>query len=158
LLTNQSVERRLHHAGYVVRKIHESIGRFLASLEAHWDENIIHDPLQKVNVTFLSTPNPKDALIELVEPAAMDSPILAFLKKGGGLHHLCYEVADLDARLKEMQVKGFIVVKKPLPAVAFENRRIAWIATRENLLLEFLEARKNMNGSFLDAHSVRVEE
>jgi methylmalonyl-CoA/ethylmalonyl-CoA epimerase len=65
-----------------------------------------------------------------------------FLIRGGGLHHLCYEVAELDAHLEKMQARGGIIVKPPLPAVAFENRRIAWVVTRQKLLLEFLEQKK----------------
>jgi methylmalonyl-CoA/ethylmalonyl-CoA epimerase len=133
---------RLHHVGFVVAAIQESIQGFVRSLAAHWDEKIFHDPLQKVRVTFLQTQNPGDAQVELIEPAAEDSPILSFLQKGGGLHHLCYEVTDLDTELDEMRSRGLVVVRKPLPAVAFENRRIAWLSTKQKLLLEFLEAQR----------------
>lgn len=112
------------------------------SLGADWDKIIFHDPLQKARVTFLRTPCPTDALIELVEPAGEGSPILQFLQKGGGLHHLCYEVEDLDAHLRTMRQKGAVVVRQPLPAVAFENRRIAWTFTGQKLLLEFLERKE----------------
>jgi len=112
------------------------------SLGADWDKTIFHDPLQKARVAFLRTPCPADALIELVEPAGEGSPILQFLQKGGGLHHLCYEVEDLDAHLRTMRQKGAVVVRRPLPAVAFENRRIAWTFTGQKLLLEFLERQK----------------
>jgi methylmalonyl-CoA/ethylmalonyl-CoA epimerase len=131
---------RLHHVGFVVAAIQESIQGFVRSLAAQWDEKIFHDPLQKVRVTFLQTQNPGDAQVELVEPAAEDSPILSFLQKGGGLHHLCYEVTNLDSELDEMRSRGLVVVRKPLPAIAFENRRIAWLSTKQKLLLEFLEA------------------
>jgi len=131
---------RLHHVGFVVAAIQESIQGFVRSLAAQWDEKIFHDPLQKVRVTFLQTQNPSDAQVELIEPAAEDSPILSFLQKGGGLHHLCYEVENLDSELDEMRSRGLVVVRKPLPAVAFENRRIAWLSTKQKLLLEFLEA------------------
>ena len=126
--------------GFVVAAIQESIQGFVRSLAAQWDGKIFHDPLQKVRVTFLQTQNPSDAQVELVEPAAEDSPILSFLQKGGGLHHLCYEVTNLDSELDEMRSRGLVVVRKPLPAVAFENRRIAWLSTKQKLLLEFLEA------------------
>jgi methylmalonyl-CoA/ethylmalonyl-CoA epimerase len=128
--------------GFVVAAIQESIQGFVRSLAAQWDEKIFHDPLQKVRVTFLQTQNPSDAQVELVEPAAEDSPILSFLQKGGGLHHLCYEVTNLDSELDEMRSRGLVVVRKPLPAVAFENRRIAWLSTKQKLLLEFLEAQR----------------
>jgi len=131
---------RLHHVGFVVEAIQGSIQGFVRSLAAQWDEKIFHDPLQKVRVTFLQTQNPGDAQVELVEPAAEDSPILSFLQKGGGLHHLCYEVTNLDSELDEMRSRGLVVVRKPLPAIAFENRRIAWLSTKQKLLLEFLEA------------------
>jgi methylmalonyl-CoA/ethylmalonyl-CoA epimerase len=130
---------RLHHIGFVVASIPQQIERLADSIGAQWNETILHDPLQKARVTFLRTSCPSDALIELVEPAGEESPVLQFLQKGGGLHHLCYEVQDLDAHLKTMRLKGAVIVRRPLPAVAFDNRRIAWTCTRQKLLLEFLE-------------------
>jgi methylmalonyl-CoA/ethylmalonyl-CoA epimerase len=130
---------RLHHVGFVVRDIRAEIQKFASSLGATWDSKIFHDPLQKVRVSFIQTAFPGDAQIELVEPAAPDSPVLRFLTKGGGLHHLCYEVADLGEHLRKVRMEGAMVVKPPLPAVAFENRLIAWVFTRQKLLVEFLE-------------------
>jgi methylmalonyl-CoA/ethylmalonyl-CoA epimerase len=111
---------------------------FIGSLAGTWSGEIFDDPIQKVKVAFLNTPG-ANVQIELVEPAAEDSPVKAFLEKGGGLHHLCYEVSDCDEMLRIMrQRKGFIV-KRPSPAVAFGGRRIAWALTAEKLLLEFVE-------------------
>jgi len=135
-------EACLHHVGFAIHSIKKEIDAFGSSILATWDGKIFHDPLQKVRVTFLQPPSPTDALIELVEPAADDSPVDQFLKRGGGLHHLCYEVPDLDAHLHKMQAGRGVIVKPPLPAVAFENRRIAWVVTRQRLLLEFLEKKK----------------
>ena len=131
---------RLHHVGFVVASIQAGIKGFRASLTASWDGRIFHDPLQKVHVTFLSTVNPSDAQIELVEPAAGDSPVTAFLQKGGGLHHLCYEVPALEKALEQAREQKSIIVKRPQPAVAFEGRRIAWILTPQKLLVELLES------------------
>jgi methylmalonyl-CoA/ethylmalonyl-CoA epimerase len=61
------------------------------------------------------------------------------LKRGGGLHHLCYEIEDLENQLALSRAQGGLVVKPPLPAVAFAGRRIAWVYTRNKLLLEYLE-------------------
>jgi methylmalonyl-CoA/ethylmalonyl-CoA epimerase len=141
-LEPRDFELRLHHIGFVVRRIEKQAQDVADSTLSSWDAKIFHDPLQKVRVTFLQAPRPGDAQIELLEPAADDSPIQKFLEKGGGLHHLCYEVPDLDAHLKRVlhqRAGGALLVKPPLPAVAFENRRIAWIYTRQKLLLEFLE-------------------
>jgi methylmalonyl-CoA/ethylmalonyl-CoA epimerase len=133
---------RFHHVGYVVKNIEVEVSGFVRALGAVWDENVIHDPLQGAKVTFLRTPGPGDAQVELVEPTGDDSPVRKFLQKGGGLHHLCYEVMDLAEHLKFVRAAGCIVVRAPLPAAAFEGRLIAWAWTREKLLLEFLEAAK----------------
>jgi len=137
---NQST--RLHHVGFVVLSISAGVEGFRKCMGADWDGEIFHDVLQEAKVTFLRTPCLSDALIELVEPAGEGSPVLRFLQKGGGLHHLCYEIEDLDAHLVTMRLNGAVVVRRPLPAIAFQNRRIAWALTGQKLLLEFLEREK----------------
>ena len=129
----------LHHIGYVVSSIATVGERFAKSVAATWDGRIIHDPLQKVFVSFLIPLQESSAQIELVEPSGEDSPVLAFLKRGGGLHHLCYEVDDLDSHLQQMRLQRSLTARPPLPAVAFDGRRIAWMLTPDRLLLEFLE-------------------
>src|ERR1700730_12838914 len=87
--------QRLHHVGFVVKSIETSMPGFLHSMNATWDETIFHDPIQCVKVAFLSTAR-SDVQIELIEPAGERNPVSAFLEKGGGLHHVCYEVANCD--------------------------------------------------------------
>lgn len=130
---------RLHHIGFVVSSIQESAESFVCSLGATWDGNIVFDPLQMVHVTFFRGLNPLDPLIELVEPRGSGSPVSRFLERGGGLHHLCYEVKDLDSHLTFCKSAGTIIIRPPVPAVAFGGRRIAWGMTRKKLLMEFLE-------------------
>lgn len=130
----------LHHIGIVVPSIRSTVDGFSRSLARSWDGKIIHDPLQAVNVAFLgSLNNPSEPLIELVEPAGEDSPVTGFLKRGGGMNHLCYEVAALGEQLKKSRADGALIVKQPLPAVAFNGRLIAWVFTPQRLLVEFLE-------------------
>ena len=129
---------RLHHVGFVVASIEQAMPGFVRSLAATWDERVIHDPLQKVKVAFLTT-RAGDPQIELVEPAGEDSPVSGFLARGGGLHHVCYEVGDLEGQLDEFRSRGAVIAKRPKPAVAFGGRRIAWVITAEKLLVELLE-------------------
>lgn len=133
--------RRMHHVGYVVGNIDSAVQGFLKSLSATWDGVVFEDPIQKVKVTFLST-GPSDTQIELVEPSAPDAPVRKFLNDtGGGLHHVCYEIGDLDRELSGTRARGGLIARRPAPAVAFGGRRIAWILTAEKLLVELLEAR-----------------
>lgn len=130
---------RLHHLGFVVADIATAMPGFLRSLGATWDAQIFADPHQKVKVAFL-TIRPGDALVELVEPDGSDSPVLRFLnEKGGGLHHACYEVRDVEQELVDFRSRGSLIVKRPKPAVAFQGRRIAWLLTPEKFLVELLE-------------------
>jgi methylmalonyl-CoA/ethylmalonyl-CoA epimerase len=130
---------KLHHVGFVVRSIQDCGSSFAQALGGTWDGKIFFDPLQKVHVTFFAGRTNTDPLIELVEPGAEDSPVTRFLQRGGGLHHLCYEVNDLEGHLEFCKSVGNTIIRPPVPAVAFGGRRIAWAVTRKKLLLEFLE-------------------
>jgi len=130
---------RLHHIGYVLASIEEGAEDFARSLGATWDGKIVFDPVQKVRVTFLQGSDAMDSLIELVEPGGLESPVSRFLERGGGLHHLCYEVEVMESHLAFCKSVGTLVIRQPVPAVAFEGRHIAWAITKEKLLVEFLE-------------------
>lgn len=130
---------RLHHIGFVVESIEKVAEEFSRSLGGAWDGRIVLDPLQGSRVSFFQGPVPGDALVELVEPTDERSPVSKFLKRGGGLHHLCYQVADLEKQLDLSRSAGSLVVRAPVPAAAFDGRRIAWIYTKSKLLLEYLE-------------------
>jgi methylmalonyl-CoA/ethylmalonyl-CoA epimerase len=131
---------RLHHVGYVVSSIAQIADRFAASIGAAWDQRIILDSLQGAHVTFLGKLGGPFPVIELVEPEDEHSPVANFLRRGGGLHHLCYEIDSLEGQLKATRALGGTVVRAPLAAVAFDGRRIAWVSTKDRLLLEFLES------------------
>ena len=100
------------------------------------------DPIQKVTVLFLAKTAMDVAEIELIAPLGEDSPIQSMLaKSGGGAYHLCFETNDIDGALEHAKRNGCIVVSAPVPAVAFEGRRIAWIYTRSRQLFELVEAK-----------------
>jgi methylmalonyl-CoA/ethylmalonyl-CoA epimerase len=131
---------KLHHVGYVVADIEKAAPKFVTSIGASWDGNIITDPLQGVRVSFLALA-PEDAQLELVEPCSRSAPVAKFLReKGQGLHHLCYEVKDLNVALEKLRAAGNLLAKPPRPAVAFGGRRIAWLMNSEKLLIELLES------------------
>jgi len=135
----EAAARRLHHIGFVVPSIAESVAQFATGLQMTWDGRIFHDPVQTVRVTFLAHGSGEEALIELVEPENKESRVAGFVKRGGGLHHLCYEVSALDQEVERSLAAGAILVAEAAPAVAFAGRRIAWICTPDRLLIEYLE-------------------
>jgi methylmalonyl-CoA/ethylmalonyl-CoA epimerase len=128
-----------HHVGFVVASIAETAADFARSLGAEWTGKIIHDPLQQARVSFMRCGAPHAPAVELVEPDSEKSPLNKFLSKGGGLHHICYEVDSLETQLEYCRSVGSLIVRAPLPAVAFGGRRIAWTYTKQKLLVEYLE-------------------
>jgi methylmalonyl-CoA/ethylmalonyl-CoA epimerase len=130
---------RVHHVGYVTASIADSVNEYASATGLIWDGRIIHDPLQMASVAFLGSSDAGSALIELVEPAGHRSPVRKFLEAGGGLHHICLEVADLPMKIDESRAAGCTLVRVPLPAVAFDGRKIAWIKTRSGQLVELLQ-------------------
>jgi len=130
----------LHHMGFVVPSILAVAEQFSMFLSARWDGQIKHDPLQQVHVSFFTPVDPRNPVFELVEPASETSPVNYFLKKHrGGLHHVCYEIDDLESGLKEAKKADLVVASLPMPAVAFGGRKIAWVCSKKLLLMELLE-------------------
>ena len=97
---------------------------------------------QKVNICFLKTNN---VYIELIEPADENSPITDFAQKGGGFHHLCFEVDDIHQEIDKMITKGAHLIVSPVKG--FEERLIAFLMLnlkKTNCkLIELVEAKKN---------------
>ena len=113
---------KLHHIGIVVPKINDSIGDLTKFLKF---DNIGIPTLvgsQKVNVCFLKIGSIN---LELIEPAEEDSPISSFLHNGGGFHHLCFEVDDIDKKIHELEKNGAQLIVKPV--LGFENRLISFL-------------------------------
>jgi methylmalonyl-CoA/ethylmalonyl-CoA epimerase len=129
----------LHHLGFVVSSISAVAEDFSVSISARWDGEIILDRIQRVRVAFFHPVDTRNPVFELVEPASEGSPVSNFLKKGGGLHHVCYEIDDLESGLREAREVGLVIVADPAPAVAFGGRRIAWVSSKRRLLVELLE-------------------
>lgn len=130
---------RVHHVGYVTDSIAGSVREYERATDLVWDGRIIHDPLQMVRVAFLSSGESGLVTVELVEPAGSRSPVNPFLAAGGGLHHVCLEVPDLQAHSLASQDAGCTLIRVPMPAAAFGGRKIAWIRTTGGQLIELLE-------------------
>lgn len=131
--------RTLHDVGLVVKDIAKCIERFSRALGGRWDGRIILDPIQSVRVAFIQISSEPSLFVELVEPAGTSSPVDAFVRKGTALHHVCFQVEDLESSLQSIEMEGGVLVKRSQPASAFDGRRIAWIYTPARLLVELLE-------------------
>ena len=125
-----------HHVGIATESLEKTAILFV---EAGYEmTNIVFDPKQNVNISFLEkSDNP---LLELVEPLDEKSPVRNILNiVGTSAYHFCYEVDNLDESIDQLRKKRFILMVKPVEAVAFEGRRICFLYHKETVLIELLE-------------------
>jgi methylmalonyl-CoA/ethylmalonyl-CoA epimerase len=113
---------KLHHIGLVVSNIENSLGELTQFIKFFDISKSTTIDSQKVNVCFLKM---GDCYLELIEPLEDDSPIKDFSLKGGGIHHLCFEVDDIHQTISEMEKKGAKVIVNPVKG--FEDRLIAFL-------------------------------
>jgi len=132
---------KFHHVGIVVESIKESAARYSQFFGLQPVSPVVIDERQGVNVQFLAS-EADATCVELIEPLPGKSPARGALEKGGGLNHLCFEVADIAGFVRHAESEGVVCVCLPVPAAAFGGRRIAFLYYREIGLIEFLEAAK----------------
>lgn len=128
--------KKINHVAIVVRDIEESL-KFWESamgLELHHVEDV---PSQASKVAFIPI---GDSEIELVQPTTEDSGMAAYLeKRGEGMHHLCVEVDDIEAKLQELKEAGVRLINDA-PQV-LPGRKMAFIHPKSasGVLVELYE-------------------
>ena len=130
---------KLHHVGIVVDNIDGHRPRYCRFFGLEPVSEVVTDETQRVNVQFLAG-RPGETSLELIEPLPGESPVRRALEKGNTLNHLCFEVADIEASVKKAVDDGAVCVRAPVPATAFDGRRIAFVFYRGIGLVEFVEA------------------
>lgn len=82
-----------------------------------------------------------ESLVELLEPSAAESPIGKFIaRRGAGIHHICFQVDDLDGTLEKCRAYGIRLIDEK-PRIGAEGRRIAFIhpSSTNGILVELTE-------------------
>jgi methylmalonyl-CoA/ethylmalonyl-CoA epimerase len=87
-------------------------------------------PGHGVTVVFVELPNTK---IELLEPLGAASPIAGFLAKNpdGGMHHLCYEVADIIAARDQLAANGARVLGDGEPRTGAHGKPVLFLHPKD---------------------------
>ena len=133
---------KIHHLGVAVADMEGALVFYRDVLGFVLDSEMFDDPIQKVRVCFLKQKGDSGFQIELIQPLNATSPVNGYLTKGIGAYHICYEVADIEKTLIDLRAKKCVPVSPPVPAVAFEGRRIAWCVTPTKHLIELVEGKK----------------
>jgi methylmalonyl-CoA/ethylmalonyl-CoA epimerase len=118
---------KVEHIGIAVKNLQQSIRVFekLLNSECYKTEEV---ESEKVRTAFLKCGETK---IELLESTTTDGVIAKYLeKKGEGIHHIAFEVADLEAEMKRLQSEGFTLVN-PTPKRGADNKLVCFLHPKE---------------------------
>jgi methylmalonyl-CoA/ethylmalonyl-CoA epimerase len=87
-------------------------------------------PAHGVTTVFVTLPNTK---IELLAPLGEGSPIAGFLERNpsGGMHHLCYEVADIAAARDQMKAAGARVLGNGEPSIGAHGKPVLFLHPKD---------------------------
>jgi len=115
---------KINHVGVAVKSLEEAIPFYRDMLNMKF-AGIEEVAEQKVRVAMFEI---GEAKIELLEPTSADSPIAKYLEKNGGngVHHLAYEVEDIEAAIAKVMADGARMVDEK-PRNGAHGARIAFI-------------------------------
>src|SRR5688500_15639743 len=128
---------RIHHVAVVVRSLDAALPLYRDLLGMPL-ESIMDVAQDRVRIAFLGVGESK---VELVEPTDHTTGVARFLaSKGEGVHHVCYEVADLAAALDRMAGDGVELIDRA-PRKGAEGP-VAFVHPRSGhgVLVELIEA------------------
>lgn len=120
---------RLNHVAIAVPDLEAAIALYRDTLGA--DVGAPQDePDHGVTVVFIALPNTK---IELLFPLGENSPIAGFLEKNpsGGIHHVCYEVDDIDAAARQLVSKGARVLGGGDPKIGAHGKPVLFLHPKD---------------------------
>ena len=127
----------IDHIAVAVRSIDAAADRLEALLGYSRRTAAVVNSRQKVKVVFLSRSGSLD--IKLIEPADAESPLWDFVRKGGGLHHICFKVDDVSAACAQLSAQGARVLAAPAPGEAFDDNLIAFLYLGMGLNIEVVD-------------------
>lgn len=135
------MEMKLDHIGIVVSDIEHSLKYYKETYGFEPLIDVTHEPAHGVNVVFVGLGHGSIPMIELISPVSENSKVSEFLeKKGGGMHHLAYEVADIDEAIEHFKNKQSLILGGIVSGAGHKNTPTVWLYTSERNLVELIEA------------------
>jgi methylmalonyl-CoA/ethylmalonyl-CoA epimerase len=115
--------KKIDHIGIATKSIDEALPFYSGGLGLEIGHRV-EVASQKVVTAFMLV---GDVHIELLEATSPDSPIAKYVeKKGPGIHHICYEVDDIEAALAQMKAEGFRLIDET-PREGAHGKLVAFV-------------------------------
>jgi len=135
---------RIDHIGVAVEEIEPALELYRDSFQmevAH--REVVHE--QGVEAVLLDV---GENHVELLAPLGADTPVGRFLaKQGPGLHHVAYQVTDIEATLRSLKQAGFALIDEE-PRTGIRGSRVAFMHPRATVgvLTEIVEPAAGVGG------------
>lgn len=128
------------HIGVAVERIDDVLPFYEKALGLNLEE-IKESKVNNVRGAILSAGGTR---IELIEPLGKEGPLSNFLrKKGQGIHHIAFEVSDLEMMLKRLKKEGIALIDEK-PRIGIKGAKIAFLHPKAtgNVLIELCEEQR----------------
>jgi methylmalonyl-CoA/ethylmalonyl-CoA epimerase len=127
------------HIGIAVKDLSISVPLFekLLNSQCYKTETV---ESEAVNTAFFKT---GDTKIELVQSSTQDGVIAKFIeRKGEGMHHIAFEVADIEAEMARLQAEGFVLLNEK-PKLGADNKLVCFLHPKgtNGVLVELCQER-----------------
>jgi methylmalonyl-CoA/ethylmalonyl-CoA epimerase len=131
---------KIEHLGIAVKQLSASIPLFeqLLNTPCYKTEEVV---TEGVNTAFFQTENAK---IELLEATNENSPISKYIvKKGEGIHHIAFEVENIEAEMKRLSALGFELLNET-PKNGADNKLVCFLhpKTTNGVLVELCQEKR----------------
>jgi methylmalonyl-CoA/ethylmalonyl-CoA epimerase len=115
--------RKIEHIGIAVNDL-KTAGELYAKLLNTSVYKIEDVESEGVKTAFLQAGSNK---IELLEATSADSPVAKFIaKKGAGVHHIAFDVEDIQAEMERLKQEGFILLSDE-PKLGADNKLVCFV-------------------------------
>ncbi|MEO3431772.1 methylmalonyl-CoA epimerase [Inquilinus sp. CAU 1745] len=120
---------RLNHVAIAVPDLEAAIALYRDALGAEVSAPV-DQPDHGVVTVFITLPNTK---IELLHPLGEESPVAKFLERNpaGGIHHVCYEVADIKAAQDRLRAEGLRVLGEGEPKIGAHGKPVLFLHPKD---------------------------
>ena len=132
--------QKVEHIGIAVKSLAKAIPLFekLLNSPCYKTEEVVSE---KVNTAFFRSGETKVELLESIDPSGVISRFIE--KKGEGLHHIAFDVADIEAEMNRLKKEGFVLLNET-PKPGADNKLVCFLHPKETngVLIELCMERK----------------
>jgi methylmalonyl-CoA/ethylmalonyl-CoA epimerase len=135
---------KVEHIGIAVKSLSESVPLFekLLNCRCYKTETVASE---QVNTAFFQKGETK---VELLESTTQEGVIRRFIdKKGEGIHHIAFEVADIQSEMARLRDEGFILLNET-PKQGADNKLVCFLHPKgtNGVLVELCQERSTVHG------------